>query len=71
MQPDQIVMGKMPELRRLLEGVLVAMKLSNDWVDFQQKLDLLYPKFGTTMQLPFEEPKKLAPPEELPPMRRI
>jgi len=60
-----------PELRRLLEGVMVAMKLSVDWADFQQKLDLLYPKFGTTMQLPFEEPKKLAPPEELPPMRRI
>lgn len=48
-----------PEMRRLLEGVIVATKLSSDWEDFQRKLDLLYPKFGDTLQLPFEQQKSL------------
>ncbi len=50
-----------PEMRRLLEGVIVAMKLSTEWTDFKLKLDMLYPKFGATMQLPFD-PIKAFPP---------
>lgn len=45
--PDE---GK-PEMRRLLEGVVVAMKLSENWADFQLKLDRLYPSFRESMQL--------------------
>lgn len=41
-------------MKRLLEGVIVAMKLSTDWDDFKVKLDQLYPKFGSTLQLPFD-----------------
>lgn len=48
-----------PEMRRLLEGVIVAMKLSDTWPDFQLKLDRLYPKFGETLQLGFNEVPKL------------
>lgn len=48
-----------PEMKRLLEGVIVAMKLSINWDDFKLKLDMLYPKFGTTMQLPFDPIKAL------------
>ena len=48
-----------PEMRRLLEGVIVAMKLSDTWKEFQKKLDLLYPKFGDTLQLPFDPVKSL------------
>lgn len=54
-----------PEMRRLLEGVVVAMRLSDDWLDFQSKLDRLYPRFGDTLQLPFNDaprlPKKSSP----------
>jgi hypothetical protein len=49
-----------PEMSRLLEGVIVAMKLSTDWNDFKVKLDLLYPKFGDTYQIPFE-PRRALP----------
>lgn len=49
-----------PEMRRLLEGVIVAMKLSDDWNQFKGRLDLLYPKFGDTLQLPYDEPKSLS-----------
>lgn len=48
-----------PEMKRLLEGVIVAMKLSTDWDDFKVKLDQLYPKFGSTLQLPFDPVKSL------------
>lgn len=41
-----------PELRRLLEGVIVAMKLSDDWESFKGKLDSLYPRFGDTIAMP-------------------
>jgi hypothetical protein len=50
------------EMKRLLEGVIVAMKLSYDWEDFRIKLDMLYPKFGTTLQLPFDPVKSLPQP---------
>ena len=48
-----------PEMKRLLEGVIVAMKLSTDWDDFKLKLDMLYPKFGATLQLPYDPIKSL------------
>jgi hypothetical protein len=48
-----------PEMRRLLEGVVVAMRLSDTWQDFRIKLDRLYPSFKETMQLPFDEPRRL------------
>jgi hypothetical protein len=48
-----------PEMKRLLEGVIVAMKLSSDWDDFKLKLDMLYPKFGATLQLPYDPVKSL------------
>jgi hypothetical protein len=49
-----------PEMKRLLEGVIVAMKLSQNWDDFKLKLDMLYPKFGTTLQLPYDPVKHLS-----------
>ena len=49
-----------PEMKRLLEGVIVAMKLSTDWDDFKIKLELLYPRFGSTMQLPYT-PMRILP----------
>lgn len=48
--PDE---GK-PRLRELLEGVKVLMRLSRDWDDFMLKLDDIYPRFGDTIQLPFD-----------------
>lgn len=48
-----------PEMRRLLEGVIVAMKLSGSWKEFQAKLDLLYPILGDTLQRPFEGTRRL------------
>lgn len=44
-----------PRLRELLEGVKVVMRLSRDWKDFMLKLDEIYPRFGDTLQLPFEQ----------------
>ncbi len=42
-----------PEMRRLLEGVVLLMRMSKTWDDFKQKLDEFYPRFDETMQLPF------------------
>jgi hypothetical protein len=46
------VEGK-PELKRLLEGVLLLMRMSATWDEFKVKLDEWYPRFDDTMQLPF------------------
>ena len=47
-------------MRRLLAGLAVAMKLSEDWQDFQTRLDRPYPRFDETMLLPFDaEPKRV------------
>lgn len=46
--PDE---GK-PALERLLEGVLLLMRMSKDWGEFRLRLDEYYPKYGDTMQLP-------------------
>lgn len=43
-----------PALERLMEGVILLMRMSSDWAAFKIKLDEYYPKFGDTMQLPFE-----------------
>jgi hypothetical protein len=43
-----------PALMRLLEGVILLMRMSKDWADFKVKLDEWYPRYGETMQLPFE-----------------
>lgn len=48
-----------PEMRRLLEGVIVAMKLSDTWPEFQNKLDRLYPRFGDTLQLALDDTPRL------------
>lgn len=42
-----------PALERLLEGVILLMRMSPDWASFKLKLDEYYPKFGDTLQLPF------------------
>jgi hypothetical protein len=42
-----------PEMKRLLEGVMLLMRMSKTWDEFKLKLEEFYPKFGDTMQLPF------------------
>lgn len=42
-----------PELKRLLEGVMLLMRMSTTWDEFKLKLDEWYPRFNDTMQLPF------------------
>lgn len=43
-----------PALERLLEGVILLMRMSADWSEFKIKLDEYYPRYGDTLQLPFE-----------------
>lgn len=43
-----------PALERLLEGVILLMRMSEDWSSFKHKLDEYYPRFGDTLQLPLE-----------------
>lgn len=43
-----------PKLRELLAGVILLMRMSKTWDDFRIKLDEWYPRYGETMQLPFE-----------------
>lgn len=43
-----------PALERLLEGVILLMRMSTDWPSFKHKLDEYYPRFGDTLQLPLE-----------------
>lgn len=42
-----------PQLERLLEGVILLMRMSHTWADFKTKLDEYYPRFNDTLQLPF------------------
>jgi hypothetical protein len=42
-----------PELKRLLEGVMLLMRMSTTWDEFKSKLDEWYPRFEDTLQLPF------------------
>lgn len=46
------------ELRELLASVKTIMKLSKNTSDYQRKLDLIHPRFGDTMQLPFGDDEK-------------
>lgn len=43
-----------PRLRELLEGVKALMRVSTDWDDYESKLDVAFPRFGDTIQLPFD-----------------
>ena len=45
-----------PHLERLLEGVILLMRMSQTWLDFKTKLDEYYPRFNDTLQLPFNHP---------------
>lgn len=42
-----------PQLERLLEGVMLLMRMSRTWDEFKGKLDEFYPRFDDTLQLPF------------------
>lgn len=42
-----------PQLERLLEGVLLLMRMSPNWDEFKLKLDEFYPRYDDTLQLPF------------------
>ncbi len=44
-----------PRLRELLEGVKALMKTSTDWKEFMARLDLVYPRLGDTLPLPFHD----------------
>lgn len=44
-----------PKLREHLGSVVTLMKLSSDWNDFMGKLDLIHPRVGDTMPLPFPD----------------
>lgn len=43
-----------PKLREHLGSVVSIMKLSNDWMDFKQKLDRIHPRYDRTLAMPFE-----------------
>lgn len=43
-----------PRLRELLEGTKALMRVSTDWDDFKDKLDIAFPRFEEVMTLPFE-----------------
>lgn len=47
-----------PKLREHLGTVVAAMKLSDDYADFIEKLDRLAPRYGDTKQLPFAYKKE-------------
>lgn len=42
-----------PKLREHLASVISIMKLSSDWRDFKQKLDIIHPKYGETIPMDF------------------
>jgi hypothetical protein len=41
-----------PKLRELLASIVTIMKLSPNYADFSKKLDLIHPKYNTTLMLP-------------------
>lgn len=43
-----------PHLERLLEGVVLLMRMSPTWAQFKLALDQYYPKFNDTLALPFD-----------------
>jgi hypothetical protein len=57
-------------LRELTEGIMAIGRISSDKVDFWQKMDIAYPKFGAVPLLPFDgglprlrSPQEVAPSE--------
>ncbi|MCV7091373.1 P63C domain-containing protein [Mycobacterium interjectum] len=44
-----------PRLREHLGSVVTVMKLSKDWPDFMDKLNMLHPRYGETLPLPFSD----------------
>lgn len=55
-----------PALERLLEGVILLMRMSGTWAEFKCKLDEYYPRFDDTRQLPFAGSTfSLSPPKAL------
>ncbi|HEX9625481.1 MAG TPA: P63C domain-containing protein [Acidiferrobacterales bacterium] len=52
-----------PRLRELLEGVKALMRISADWDDYMAKLDIAFPRFGETYQLPFTSGTSVALPK--------
>lgn len=53
-----------PRLRELLEGVKALMKISRNWDEFMDRLDIAYPRFGDTLPLPFLDAPRLEKPKE-------
>lgn len=49
-----------PRLREMIEAVKAIMRLSSNWPDFMDKLDIAYPKFDPVPLLPFEGLPRLA-----------
>lgn len=47
-----------PKLREHLGSVVTLMKLSKDWNDFRAKLEMIHPRIGDTMLLPFEDDER-------------
>lgn len=48
-----------PRLREMIEAVKAVMRLSSDWRDFSNKLDIAYPKFDAVPLLPFDNLPRL------------
>lgn len=44
-----------PRLRELLEGVKLLMRMSDNWAEFEKKLNEFYPKVGETLQLALDD----------------
>jgi hypothetical protein len=40
-----------PKLREYMASVVTAMKLSSNYEDFKDKLDMLHPRYGETAKL--------------------
>lgn len=41
-----------PKLEKLLEGIILLMRMSSEWSEFKLLLDKWYPRFDDTLQLP-------------------
>lgn len=48
-----------PRLREHLSGVCAIMRINKGWGRFYEDLDVAYPRFDATLQLPFEDPKAM------------
>ncbi len=57
-----------PALERLLEGIILLMRMSNTWQEFRAKLEEYYPKFNDTQQLPFGTTTFALPPPKVDPL---